>query len=413
MSAGLSLAEPSFEETMVSNGTFPDAQTPGHVKTADVTLHISDSIDAAAKDWNQLLETGHATPYQSRDWCQAYQLSFSHNSGSRLLIAAAHKAGKPVMLLPMSVEKRAGLRVLGFLGANFGNQNTGLWDKTFYDTVPEDLVRTFLDQICHEAKADCLILKNVPVSWHGRAHPLALEDAQPSPSPVFRGDVVKNFQDLFAGTHNKSARKNLARKQRHLKDAGEYLVGECTNETEIRAGLQAFFSQREARARITGIPNAFAEENAQAFLKKAVGLDGPAAGGSPPLHIWTLKAAGEIRATYLCARHQDTLYAYSNSVAHDEMLKNSPGLVLIREIIEEICADPAVSVLDLGIGEERYKTSWTSPEGLCDGLLPMTARGALYLKTQAAKTRLKSAIRNSDPLWQLVRKIRQWRAPDS
>ncbi len=94
------------------------------------------------------------------------------------------------------------------------------------------------------------------------------------------------------------------------------------------------------------------------------------------------------------------------------MLKNSPGLVLIREIIEQICADPEVSVLDLGLGEERYKTGWTSPEELCDSRIAVSAKGKIYAGAQVAKTRLKATIRNSDRLWSLVRKIRTMRAPD-
>lgn len=90
--------------------------------------------------------------------------------------------------------------------------------------------------------------------------------------------------------------------------------------------------------------------------------------GAHPLDLWYLETGDQIRATYLCAQHGKTLYAYSNSVAHDDMLPNSPGLVLIKEIIERACGDPTIDTLDLGLGEERYKTTWAEPVPLKDSL---------------------------------------------
>ncbi|WP_168206447.1 GNAT family N-acetyltransferase [Labrenzia sp. PHM005] len=412
MSAGFSLAEKPSEVSVRSDDISVDVQNQHPVTTTAIDLQLVTGFDQAAEDWQQLYETGYATPYQSRTWCQAYLETLGRENDNQPLIAVARQAGQPVLLLPLLLKKKAGFCFLSFLGAGIGNQNTGLWDRAFYDTVQSGTIQDLLDRICRAAKADCLALQNVPVSWHGQKHPLCLDNAQPSPSPVFRGNVDSDFQTLFADTHSKSARKNLTRKRRHLQDAGDYEFGRCSQKEEIEAGLVAFLSQREARARITGIPNAFSDKTAQAFLRHAVGLERHVAGTNPPLQIWTLKVSGKIRATYLCGRHQDTLYAYSNSVAHDELLKNSPGLVLIREIIEEICADPDTTVLDLGVGEEKYKTGWTSPEALCDGLLPITVKGQIFSKALSAKTRLKSAIRNSDRLWPLVKKLRQWRAPD-
>jgi CelD/BcsL family acetyltransferase involved in cellulose biosynthesis len=157
----------------------------------------------------------------------------------------------------------------------------------------------------------------------------------------------------------------------------------------------------------------FPSPEAKAFLRQATqstALPVTPDTTSAPLKIWTLSVSGQIRATYLCARDRGTLHAYSNSVAHDDFLKNSPGLVLIREIVEKICADPDTKTLDLGIGEEHYKTSWTRPEPMRDSRHSRTARGKIYSAVQTAKTRLKSRIRNSDRLWTIVKKLRKMRA---
>lgn len=375
----------------------------------ELDIRITSDINVVANEWARLLQDGLGTPYQGPEWCRAYLEAFGQERSGELCLVHARSAGALVLILPLSLERRASLKTLRFFGADIGNQNTAVWDKAFYDHVTQDDIRKLTAEVCRMAGADCLILENVPAEWHGRHHPLILSGAQPSPSPVFRRPLPNDFPALFAETHSKSARKNLTRKQRHLQDAGDYRSSLCTSPEDISAGLEAFLEQREARAKITGIPNAFSSRPAQAFLRKAAGLG--SCGGSAPLSLWTLTAGGHIRATYLCARLGGTLYAYSNSVAHDDMLKNSPGLVLIRDIIEGACKDPVLTVLDLGLGEERYKSDWTSAQELCDSYLAVSIKGRIAGAILRSGQRLKSAIRNSTTLWPLVRKIRRLRAP--
>ncbi|MBO9418678.1 GNAT family N-acetyltransferase [Labrenzia sp. R4_2] len=376
-------------------------------------LQLTEDLKELASEWTQLESAGIGNPYHGFLWCKAFQETMGTAERSRPLIALLRSAGRPVLLLPLSLFTHNGIKVLAFLGARFGNQNTGLWDKAFYEAVGPETLRSVLDRVCQESSADCIDLQNVPCHWNGRPHPLVLDNAQLSPNPLYRGSVTDTFEDVFKALHSKSARKNLTRKQRHLQEAGNYEIRVCQQPAEIEAGLEAFLEQREARAQITGIPNAFSGPEAKAFLHKATqstALPVTPNITSAPLKIWTLSVSGQIRATYLCARDDDTLHAYSNSVAHDEFLKNSPGLVLIREIVEKICADPETTTLDLGIGEEHYKTSWTRPEPMCDSRYARTAKGKIYSVVQMAKTRLKSRIRNSDRLWTMVKKLRQMRA---
>ncbi|WP_428526485.1 GNAT family N-acetyltransferase [Roseibium sp.] len=376
-------------------------------------LQLTEDLEELASEWTQLESAGIGTPYHSLLWCKAFQITLGAADRSQARIALVRKAGRPVLLLPLSLSTRRGVRILSFLGARIGNQNTGLWDKAFYEAVGPEMICSVLRQLCEESNADCINLQNVPLQWNGRTHPLVLGTAHTSPNPLYRGSVTANFEDTFKTFHNKSARKNLNRKQRHLQEAGDYQVRKCLRPDDIDAGLQAFLDQREARARITGVPNIFRSAEAKAFLRQTAGIFEPLSTSNiqdGPLEIWTLSIRGKIRATYLCTQDRDTLYAYSNSVAHDEFLKNSPGLVLIREIVERLCADPDITIFDFGIGEVHYKSSWSQPEPMYDSLFYRTTKGKIYSAVQTAKTRLKSQIRNSERLWPMVKKLRRMRA---
>ncbi|MET1415003.1 GNAT family N-acetyltransferase [Roseibium sp. HPY-6] len=358
-------------------------------------------------DWRQLDAIGYSNPYQSPGWLTAWSETIGRSHSLEPVIVAGRLDGKSVLILPLAVQHQSGATTVSFLGHENGNQNTGIWDRRFYDNVTAQQIHDFLTQICRTLDADLLILQNVPEIWQGRPHPLVLDEAETSPSPIFVRDLPSDFEVLFKETHSKSSRKNLSRKQRNLQSVEGYAVVKAETKQDIRRGFDAFLEQRATRAQEAGIPNVFSTPVAALFLEKLIGL-GDEAEAAPVLDLWFLEVGGKIRSTYLCAHHSETIFAYSNSIAHDEFLPNSPGLVLIKEIIERACAAADVSVLDLGLGEERYKTSWAEPVVLKDSLVAASFMGRCQKNIAVLRLNAKSAIRNSNVLWPLVRRMRKW-----
>jgi CelD/BcsL family acetyltransferase involved in cellulose biosynthesis len=380
---------------------------------ADLELSISSRLSEARADWQQLMSVPHSNPYQSPSWLCCWFETIGRSLNCTPVIVVARRQAEPVVVLPLQLEKTAGTYTLTFLGHQNGNQNTGLWNADFYSQTTPSEMQDLLTAVCRQTGADLLKLQNVPEIWRGRDHPLVLKGATQSPSPIFARILPGDFGQLFNATHSKSARKNLLRKERHLRDADDYRVAKAVDRADRQRGLDVFFEQRAVRAKAAGIPNVFSQAPARAFLSGALGLHPTAhtqADAPPPLDLWYLETGGHIRATYLCAEHGKTLYAYSNSVAHDDMLPNSPGLVLIKEIIERACIDPNLETLDLGLGEERYKTCWAEPVPLRDSLLAMTWKGALRLRLETARLQAKTRLRNSETLWPLIRRLRKWKA---
>lgn len=398
-----------------------DAQLPRNIRVTETTagdmalaqpeLKLFRNLDAAEADWLSLEGPASGPPYQSFRWLKAWHETIGQSRHIEPVIARGRIEGRTVVLLPLGMERKAGIRTLSFLGHQNGNQNTGCWDETFHAEVTADCMDRFLKEICAQAGADLLTLQNIPAHWLGRPHPLVPESATVSPSPIFVRSLGDDFETLFRNTHSKSSRKNLLRKQRHLQELEGYRVAKATTPEEIRRGLSAFFPQRARRASESGIPNAFSTPEAQDFITRlATDTSNEAIATPPSLVLWFLEVGGIIRATYLCAEKNGTIHAYSNSVAHDELLSNSPGLVLIKEIIAGACETPELKSLDLGLGEERYKTAWAEPLALRDSLVAITVKGRLKLAVALAATRARSAVRNSEHLWQLVRAIRKWKA---
>lgn len=394
-----------------ANATSLNSEDEGSLvqKLQDLRIALSGDIQMSASDWQQLMADGFGNPYQSPGWLEAWSKTIGEDLGVAPVIATILLEEKPVLVLPLGLQNSAGTRTLSFLGHQNGNQNTAIWDQNFYQSVTEGQISELLTTVCRDAEADLLLLQNVPETWNGRNHPLVLDGSTPSPSPIFTRHLAGDFDSLFRETHSKSSRKNLLRKQRHLQSVNGYRVIRAETETDLRNGFQAFLEQRSKRAQEAGIPNVFANAPARQFLETLLGLTG-AGSARRELDLWFLEADGKIRSTYLCAQGEGTIHAYCNSVAHDALLPNSPGLVLIKEIIEHACSDPRTKELDLGLGEERYKTSWAEPVPLRDSRVAVSLKGNFKKNLEALRLQAKSAVRNSDVLWPLVRQMRRWRS---
>src|ERR1700749_1386844 len=92
---------------------------------------VRDIVEAETV-WRQL-ETGQlATPYQRFDLLAAWQAEVGQREGALPFIVSAHDAdGRPLVLLPLTLRMRNGIRIASFMGGKHTNFNMALWDMDF------------------------------------------------------------------------------------------------------------------------------------------------------------------------------------------------------------------------------------------------------------------------------------------
>ncbi len=386
------------EPTSTREGTNP-------VSTGSLSLTVLDSIEDLKTFSASLGSPRHTLPYHEAAWLGVWADTLADTEFLRPVLIAGHLGDRPAFCLPLALVESGGVKWLQFMGQSRANQATGIWARDLLKKVkPAELCRE-LTALARNAGADVIELSNMPDVIAGHANPLAIGRTVDSPSPVFAGELSDDFESLFRARMKKDTRKKLLKKQRSLEGCGGFAIVRARTNDEIERGLSAFLAQRQLRAEETGIPNVFTDDRNRQFLHRLlrVGTEGPELG----LSLWWLECAGSIRATYLCSRYGDTLVGYANSIAQDEMMVHSPGVVLLKEIVAFGCADPSIKRIDLGLGDERYKHSWTEPVKLRDHLLPITAKGHVSCLLQTARQRLKGHVRSSATLWPLVKKLRK------
>jgi CelD/BcsL family acetyltransferase involved in cellulose biosynthesis len=97
------------------------------------------------------------------------------------------------------------------------------------------------------------------------------------------------------------------------------------------------------------------------------------------------------------------------SLTDHALAQHSPGEILIYRAIEQFCADGR-SHFDMGIGEERYKSSWADVTiDLHDAFVPVTMAGHAMVAVERLKRTLKRQIRSNPTAWALVKRLRALR----
>ncbi|NBN62506.1 GNAT family N-acetyltransferase [Pannonibacter tanglangensis] len=372
----------------------------------DIELH--DDLGSVAPRWLALESGGLSCLYHRHDWLAAWQAHVGSPLAHRPLLALGRRDGETAFLWPLAlVEDRSlgvPLRRLSWLGARHGNQNTGVWAPETYARFTSGEAGRCLREIARGAGADLVRLEHIPETWAGRPHPMAGLPGQASVNAVHAGPLGAPYDALLRRRHDRDARRKLDKKRKALARLGPVVVETATSPEARAEALAAFLAQRAARAASAGIPNVFGDPALAGFV---AALLAPADGRPPVLTAALLRVGGVIRATYLTGQSGTTLHAYANSIAQDDSLQHSPGVLLLAGLIEAAAGDPSLDTLDLGLGDERYKQAWTDPLPLRDISLATSTAGRLAGAVAAGLSAGKRRLRASPRLWSLIRSLRR------
>ncbi len=383
-------------------------------------LEMFDDFQMVEPIWRELEARAAGPLYQTFEWLSLWHEHRGRSLKTQPFILVGFSNHQPVFLLPMMIIQNRALRMARWMGDCDGNQNCGLWDENFLrsqssqDALPPEfsdlLIRHFKKQ-----RIDFLKLRNTPQRLGQTPHPLLshlpaqMSSVSPSPSSVYTFSLKEDFDALNKQRRSASSRKKLRAKTNRLKALGSGTLefSKANDNDAADKYLNALLEQRSIRAQTTGVPTAFESSQMQNFLKG--GLHRALSSSSENLMIHALLLDGEPIATYLGGVFHDQYYAYANSIVSNELSLYSPGDILLSELIKALCHSN-VKGFDFGLGEERYKTAWASPEPLQDIRIILTTRGRILSFISQLKGRLKYRIRSSKRIWPLVRQLRKLKA---
>jgi CelD/BcsL family acetyltransferase involved in cellulose biosynthesis len=370
-------------------------------------IELFNDFAAAAADWRTLERAGAvATPCQRFDWLEPWHRHVGTAQHIQPLIVVGYDiAGKPAFLWPLGTQRQGPVTVARFLGGKHANFNFALWRRDIAAMLQPTDVEALIETLSHQtAGVDLLMLLNQPEQWDGLSNPLLLLPHQDSPSKGYHLGLGGSADHVLARL-SRSLRKRIRSKHRKLAERGAVVHRRATTAEEVERYLSVFLEQKSARFAEHGVQNAFSEPGVEAFLREASksGIEQ----GTPVIEIHVLEGNGEVLALFSGTSDGRHFSCMFNSYTLGENARFSPGYLLLNELISD-CANRGLKVLDLGVGEARYKAEFCDKvEPLFDSFLPLTPLGRLAALTYRSTFDVKRRIKQSPSIWATVTSLRR------
>ncbi|MGY6707898.1 MAG: GNAT family N-acetyltransferase [Rhizobiaceae bacterium] len=331
--------------------------------------------------------------------------SWAETVATDSFILTIFKNDKPILALPLEVEKAGPLRVARFMGGSHANANfpacamgcEGLTADALAQTITAALASTRPD-------IDAIALEQQMHSLGGMTNPLATLPHQTSPNIALAVSLENGFDGVLAKHNGKRRRKKHRYQCRKFEEAGGYRIITAQTPEETRRLFAAYVDMKAIWFRKNRLPDVFEDEHIRGFFKHLFAQS--LRQERPPYFMEALEVGGILRAVSGSSRVNGRVVCEFGGIAEDELTQFSPGEFLTFESIQTACCE-GNRIYDYGVGDEHYKRLWCDQEiHHFDVVIPLTVKGRLYSGIKSALTALKRRVKSSPGLTRMVRRLR-------
>jgi CelD/BcsL family acetyltransferase involved in cellulose biosynthesis len=328
------------------------------------TIQATDRVELIQRDWDTLVKTGRATPFQTPAWLGPWYRIVAPHIGARPLFVSVRDAASdaPLMLLPLCTRRQGVLRIVEFADGSLTDYNAPLVARDFAPSASEmaELWQRILRAL---PPADVIRFEKMPAAFAGASNPLQHVGETRSMSieswrvklPAKRADYEKQLSSTFL--------KELRRKGRRVDGRGKSALVHATDSTQALRIFDALATMRTHRFEELGRDNVLVVPALRAFYE-AVITENWSEGFTA---LSALEVDGEIAAALFALRHADTYYLLLSAFRNGEWKSASPGNVLLDRMTTHLI-ETGVAVFDFTIGNESYKRDFgAQPQTLLVG----------------------------------------------
>jgi CelD/BcsL family acetyltransferase involved in cellulose biosynthesis len=369
-----------------------------------VGVELVSDLREAEPAWRALEQSGQfSTPYQRFDFLVHWQRQVGEREGLRpFIVVARDKERQPLLLLPLGVRREHGARVARFLGGKHATFNMALWDRDFARSVTRAELDALVSGIRTHAQADVLALTQQPQRWLDQPNPFALLPGQMSANDC---PLLKMAPGAEPSSRvSNSFRRRLKGKERKLQALPGYGYRLATTDADIKHLLDWFFTIKPQRMAAQKLPNVFADPGVEDFIRNACATQ--LADGGHAIDIHALECDDEVIAIFAGVADGNRFSMMFNTYTLSGNSKYSPGLILMRDIIDHY-AERGVTSLDLGIGSDDYKRLFCKDdEPIFDSFIPLSLRGRVAASALSSLMQAKRLVKHTPALMQIAQRVR-------
>ena len=384
-------------------GTFAGAAGPtpifrsavSAVDTTDVCSFITtrSGFDALENDWNALFERAGRSEqmFQTFNWLWHWATHYLKNDTQSLAIVTIRRRGTLVAILPLMVERVAGLKQLVFMGAPVSQ-----YGDAVVDAVPDisEVLQCALKFAIEQSRVDVVRLAKVrsdaaiaPVMAALNADTTGIEDA-----PFAHIAEMPNHAAYAARFSNKTL-KNRRRLERRLSDHGTIALNWDMSGADAAHAVGATMVLKRAWLKTRNqLSRAFADQRTDGFFADVCANNVRPAGGG----VMLMTSGGEIAnaAITVTVKGRQAVHILAYGLKFE---KCAAGVLHVEKLVEH-AFETGVQTIDFLAPRHDYKNEW------CDGAvrvadyaLPVTLVGMAYARIylKHVRERLKTLVKSA------------------
>jgi CelD/BcsL family acetyltransferase involved in cellulose biosynthesis len=278
-----------------------------------------------------------------------------------------------------------------------------LYATNFADSATKANIETLFELTgTQEKKVDLLAFERQPLQWRTIKNPLSLLPKQASINTCPLLDLVPHTTPEKRISN--SFRRRLRGKERKLQPLPGYGYRIAQTDDDIRRTLRTFFMMKRQRMAAQKLPDVFSEPGVEDFIVAA--CLAKISDGRRGIEIHILDCADELIAIFAGIADGHRFSMMFNTYTISDNAKYSPGLILLRDIIDHYATANYTS-LDLGIGADDYKKLFCKDdEALFDSFIPLSMRGNLTALGLSSVTHAKRLVKQTPALAQMAQLLR-------
>lgn len=344
------------------------------------------------------------TPYQRFELLNAWQQTIGRHDGAvPFVVIACDADNRPLLLLPLVINRENGARVARFMGGKHPTFNMALWRRDFAETVTEAELDGLIAAIRRQPNGpDVLAFTQQPLRWRAIANPLAKFSGQPSTNPcplLIMAPDCKPEERVSAST-----RRRLRNKERKLQSLPGYRYFVATTDADINRLLDAFFIIKPQRMALSKLPDIFSDEATKRFIRDACLATLP--NGARAIELHAIECESEMISIFATVADGERFSTMFNTYTISDNARYSPGLILLRYMIDHF-GERGYSSADFGVGSDEYKLTFCKhDEPMVDAFIPLTARGKFAALGMSSLTHAKRLVKQNPALMQMAQMLR-------
>jgi CelD/BcsL family acetyltransferase involved in cellulose biosynthesis len=301
-------------------------------------------------DWPGINEMGEVRGhvFQTREFISVWAetLGSGEHIDARFVDVADHN-GKTILRLPLAIETRGKIKILGFADQSSADYCAPLLYPTSIEWTRERSLALWATVEAALPPIDKVVLEKMPAMVGDCVNPLYRISGESNPESAHGSVLTRPWAEIEA---TQAQLKTIKRKARGLEKLGEVRFIVASDKAERDRLLTRLLEQKQRRFEDTRVPGFAESPQSKRFFE--VATDVFAATGQ--FHLAALEVGGEIIATSWTVSVGKTIYELMIGFESGEWAKHSGGRILNLRFLEW-AKTQGFTYLDHGIGDEDWK----------------------------------------------------------